>query len=92
MKARPDSSMAASPRTTKAPDRLRRRSSHRTPAGISLGRTGEHPMSEVEPSANIAPADSTVRLVINAGRDCGSMASSCRLQPVSVPCNGRLTE
>ncbi|CAM2934209.1 Uncharacterised protein [Mycobacteroides abscessus subsp. abscessus] len=49
-------------------------------------------MSEVEPSANIAPADSTVRLVINAGRDCGSMASSCRLQPVSVPCNGRLTE
>ncbi|SKR28199.1 Uncharacterised protein [Mycobacteroides abscessus subsp. massiliense] len=31
-------------------------------------------MSEAEPSVNIAPADSTVRLVINAGRDRGSMA------------------
>lgn len=49
-------------------------------------------MSEAEPSVNIAPADSTVRLVINAGRNRGSMASSCRLRPVSVPCNGRLTD
>ncbi len=48
------------------------------------------------PSASIAPADNTARLVISAGlrpaRDSGSITPSCLLRRVHMPRNGRLTD